>query len=76
MTIKKLISENEWARNRSGGVRGMARWVKCLLRKSEGLSSDPQSPCRVGTVVHSVILHSFSSAMRQEVGTGDPRIHL
>lgn len=54
----------------------MAQWVKRLLRKSKGLSSDPQIPCRVGTVVHSVILHSFSSAMRQEVGTGDPHTHL
>lgn len=49
----------------------MAQWVKHLPCTSEGLSSGPQSPCRVRAVVHSLILHSFSSVMRQEVGTGD-----
>lgn len=50
----------------------MTQWVKHLPRESEGLSSGSQSSCRVGTVVHSVILHSFSSSVRQEVRTGDP----
>lgn len=72
MTIKKLISENEWVRNQSGGARGMAQWVKRLLRKSEGLSSGPQSPCRVGDC--SAFCNPTLILLCHETGGGDRRL--